>query len=290
MLLTMAVPAWAQAAIGKIVNVPEAEYHNTRNVISKSGLDEFARSPMHFRYYLGGAEDEPTEAMDIGAAFHCLALEPDHFHKRFVELPDFGPMQSSTNRAKRDEWLRVGGGRGKRALKPEPWHMIHEMRDALFAHPAARKLLSKGKAEQSCVWRDPATGLLCKARRDFRSEIVPVNIDLKTTTNASPDAWARDAGAMRYHVQDAYYSEGFAHCGDDEAQHFVFIVIEKEPPYAVGVYQLDDRARLDGEIKTSNALRGIAKCAADDKWPGYGDDVRDLSLPPWFTRDAETVP
>ena len=43
-----------------------------------------------------------------------------------------------------------------------------------------------------------------------------------------------------------------------------------------------------GDIKRRRALTLLAKCRAENRWPGQSDDIEDLNLPPWADPDHGT--
>jgi hypothetical protein len=283
-----ALPEWARAVFpdpGRAVlrNVPEEVYHATKGLISKSALDEVARSLAHYRYSVDAEPEPDTTATIIGRCFHTITLEPDLTDEKIVKLPDFGDMRSSKNRDTRDAWL-VSEGFGRTPLKPDDYATVVAMRDAVHRHPAARKLMRRGESEVTALWTDPATGLRCKSRADRLVAMDGVFVDLKSANDASPEMFARAAANFRYHVQDAFYSRAFEE-NDIHIENFVFVVVEKEPPYAVAVYQLDDTARRRGEQLYMREMRALAEAILSDRWPGYGDAVMPLALPKWATPD-----
>lgn len=286
----LACPEWAAKAAADdgrsiIYNLPDVMYHGTPALISKGGLDKVARTPLHWRYNAAPQdEDAPdSDAFLIGKAFHALGLEEHTFRQRYVKLPDFGTMQSSRNRALRDDWIR-DEGQDRIPLKESQWDRVHAMRDALHRHPAARKLMARGTPEVTATWRDPHTELMCKSRADWLYAEGEIFVDLKSARDASPELWRREAALRRYHVQDTFYSRAFEENGL-HISNFVFIVVEKEPPYATGVYQLDDTARLKGEQLYMRELELLRKCMETDNWPAYSDKVVDMRLPAYATAD-----
>ena len=77
------------------------------------------------------------------------------------------------------------------------------------------------------------------------SECGSLIVDLKTTMDASPDAFARTAANFNYPLQAAYYVDGLQAAGiasPDAVTSFVFLVVEKTPPYGVAVYTLPEDA------------------------------------------------
>ena len=99
--------------------------------------------------------------------------------------------------------------------------------------------------------------------------------DRADRAHASPAAFAKSVANFRYDVQQAHYCEGF------NVDRFVFVAIEKEPPYLVGVYVLDDIAELRGQRLRERDIQLYLDCAENDFWPGYSATIAELSLPNW---------
>lgn len=178
------------------------------------------------------------------------------------------------------EWEKVNEHRT--ILNPEQWKTIHAMRDALMAHPAANALLTgiPGKAEKSVYWIDATTGVLCRCRPDWWRDDNLI-VDLKTTEDASPEGFARSIAKFRYDVQDAFYTDGVQQATGNRPKAFVFIAVEKKPPYGVGVYVLDSETKDLGRAQYQHDLRVYSECVRSGEWPGYGDKIQTISLPAW---------
>ncbi|HKY46167.1 MAG TPA: PD-(D/E)XK nuclease-like domain-containing protein [Pyrinomonadaceae bacterium] len=207
------------------------------------------------------------------------------------------------------EWMANNGHRT--VLSQEAWDQLHNMRDAVMAHPAASKLLSApGEAELSAYWyedvTDPVTGevigrMLCRCRPDYYRKDGLV-ADLKSCDDASEEAFARSIGTWRYHVQDPFYQDGLTKAlqqsgGFEDFQPpraFVFIACEKTAcvvdgvAKGVAVYRLDEESREMGRHEYRANLRTLARCQNSGEWPGYSDGIRQIKLPAWkFARAAE---
>lgn len=258
-----------------IENLPNADYHAS-SAISKSGLDKIARSPAHYRAYREGA-DEETDAMIFGSAFHDYILLPQVFQTVYTVLPDdFNPR----TKAGREHMAHIAAA-GQTVLKAQWLDDIKGMAAAVAAHPKAAALLGAGKSEASIFWTDPDTGIECRCRPDH---IHPsgILVDLKSTTDAAPAAFAKTCANYRYHVQDAFYSEGYYRAAGHWPAGFVFIAVEKKPPYSVGVYTLDDTAKACGRELWQRELRSLKHARETNAWQStYSSDIRTLSLPVW---------
>jgi len=195
----------------------------------------------------------------------------------------------------KDEWLRNNGHR--QVLDAEAWDQLHRMRDSVMAHPAARALIeAPGIAELSVYWVDPVTGEKCRCRPDFW-RMDGVMVDVKTTDDASPEGFAKSIAKWRYHVQQPFYLDGASLAlqqadaeafgkirHPDAADDFVFLAVEKNPPYLVGVYMLDAASVQAGREEYRRNLDVFAECNRTGVWPGYGNLVQPISLPAWYLR------
>ncbi|MCG7932865.1 MAG: PD-(D/E)XK nuclease-like domain-containing protein [Candidatus Thiodiazotropha lotti] len=288
--------------LGLFDDVSNAEYHGGPG-ISKSGLDLINQSPLH--YITNKHHPRPsTPAMVIGSAFHALVLEPDVFAKEYTLPPQGAPKrptsaqlnsQNPSAAAMRsiDYWEQWNAeNEGKIIIEnktgddpfwqPGDWDRLHYMRDAVFEHPYASILLDpdQGKAEQSVYWIDQRTKKLCKCRPDFINEVHKIAVDLKSTNDASYSEFAKSSAKFRYHVQDPFYSDGLSEIGHPIGS-FVFVAVEKTPPWGIGIYKIPPEERRIGRIEYQRNLETYAESHRADEWPCYPPEIRDLVLPPW---------
>lgn len=258
-------------------DMPNADYHASP-AISKSGLDKIAKSPAHYR----AAKEAPaeiTDAMVIGSAFHDYILLPEVFQTAYTVLPE--DFNGRTKDGK--SYLETIKASGQTILKSEWLKDIQGMAAAVAAHPKAAALLQGGKPEVSIFWQDADTGQDCRCRPDYihHSGII---VDLKSTLDASPAAFAKSCANFRYHVQDAFYSEGYYQATGAWPRGFVFVAVEKKPPYAVACYTLDDVAKERGRELYQQDLQTLQAAQAANEWPAYSDQIETLTLPAWALR------
>lgn len=187
------------------------------------------------------------------------------------------------------EWEANNGHRI--ILGEDEYQQVVAMRSAVMQHPAARSLLrQQGVAERSVYWTDPETGVLCRCRPDWWVPSKGLLVDVKTTDDASPEAFGRSIMKFSYHRQHPYYVDGcnkaIEQAGIDwpEQRYFVFVVVEKAPPHNVAVYTLDDDSIAIGATECREALNTYAECQASGDWPAYSPRVETVSLPEWLIR------
>lgn len=267
------------ATSGIYLDVPNETYHRRKlGVVSKSAIDEALQSPAHYKAWVESTEDRRTPALVFGSAIHAAVLEPAKFASKYVVQPDFGDCRNKENKANRDAWREEN--EGKEALSEEDMAKIRGTVASIYRHTKARPLISGGLAEVTVKWTDPATELQCKARADYYREDLGVIVDLKSTEDASEEAFKRSVANYGYHRQDAFYRRGFSAVGKP-VTNFVFIAVEKTPPYAVGVYVLDDEAIAKGNAQNEEAMARIARGVRTGEWPAYEETIKALSLPRW---------
>jgi hypothetical protein len=264
---------------GLYAGVPMAEYHTWPGFSQSRAKVLRDRSPLHLRWELDHPS-QPTPAQRLGAAVHTAVLQPELFPSHYCQEPD----GSRRTNAYRDEKAALEEN-GFTVLTADEWQTCHSMRKAIAEHRIASRLL-EGDPERSAVWDDPDAGVRCKGRFDLISSRTPSIVDFKTARDASPAEFARAAFNFGYYMQAAHYLQGAQECGLD-AQHFVFVVIEKEPPFAVAVYDAEPTLLTAGAEELRPLMLLWKKCEDRQEWPGYAERAVPLLLEPWQYRKID---
>jgi len=267
--------------------------------ISKTGLDQVARSPaiFHALYLNPNRPPEKQRAGQLeGQLAHCAILEPDEFDKRYCVLPEDAPRRptdaqwnakkSSPESIAAKEWWTEWNKRsaGRIIVTHEQRETALRQGDAVRLLPDVAEALASGMPEQSAYWVDPETGVLCRCRPDWThpsGDNGVILLDVKTCGDASPDEFARQVARKRYHVQDAFYSDGYALAAARDVLAFIFIAVESEYPYAASAVMLDDKSRDAGRYAYRRDLDTYARATAANDWPGFGTGIHQVSLPAW---------
>ena len=255
---------------GVFFDLPEDVYRSAPGV-NVSALKD-AITPAHYRATRESASpSEPTPAQVFGRAFHAAALEG---RTAYAVKPEGMNFTTKEGKAWRDaQTLPI--------LSQAEAKAIAGMSASLMAHPVAVNVLgSGGRAEVSCFKRDAATGLMLKGRADFltrdANDLTAI-VDLKTCGfgDASEAAFSREVVKWKYHQQAAFYLDLFG------ASFFLFIAVEKEPPFAVNCFHLDAEAIAKGRAANAAALESIAAAESSGQWNSYPAKLHTLSLPHW---------
>lgn len=270
------VSAMNNQPVAKRVSMSNDEYHADTSAISSTLLKELLRSPMHFRHILTAPRKE-KECYRIGTAIHAFLLEYDRFHKEYVVVPDKGKTKAS-----KEAYEEVI------SQNPNSFHvsesemvMIHGIAEQVSRHSSATELLKLGEAEQTFFWTDEETGILCKVRADLFCSPFAI-LDVKSTMNASEDAFRRDVARLNYDLSAAMYQEGIYRV-TGERLDFAWLAVEKEAPYGVALYNAEDYIET-GMKKFRRALRLLQACRSTLEYPSYQPDglATVLTRPAWY--------
>ncbi len=247
------------------------DYH-ADPALSHSMMEKLRKSPAHFKYYRENPGD-PTNAMMFGSAYHCKILQPHLFHTLFEVVPKGGYKTLKDGKITIPETNKVSGG----------YDDILAMAKALRERKVVSNLLSGGEAEVSYFWTHKL-GFSCKARPDYRKG--NILIDLKTTIDASPEAFAKAIANFGYHRQGDWYMHGVA-ANKVEAEHFIIIAQEKKPPYEVGIYRLQEEDLYLAHIEDDLLCQKYEECSSTGNWSGYSHNIENISLPQWAVKQAK---
>lgn len=255
-------------APGRYSKVAEREYHGWA-AVNKSLLSEVAKSPMHARWWLDNAGDDPTDAMRLGTLTHLAILEPDRFDALPVEVRL--DWRKKEGHAQRDAIAA-----GHECVFDKEMAVIEVLRRNIRESYAARKVSSTpGERELSLVWE--ANGLPCKARADKICSGRAM-VDLKTCRDASEVGFGYAIRDYGYANQAAHYLSGWEALTGERLRYFI-IAAQTEPPYPVAVYLLDEDHIELGRRENEAAMDRLKQCLDTGVWPGPGDGGVVVSAP-----------
>lgn len=292
---------------GQYFDVSAALYHSGPGV-SKSQLDHLNNAPALIEWSKKAPRDEDaTAGVDMGETFHTRSLEPDRYSLEYApafvapkgaivttddlkaaldergiaytskdtkptltsKLLDMDPEAPVLDALQR-QWSEEV--RGRTVLSQADERKVSLMHRSAMAHPFARALLeAPGEVESSIYWIDPETGLLCRIRPDkiVRLNGLKIMLDVKTCADVDRFDWSIED--YRYHVTDAFYTEGFTQHFGEPPDAFVFLVVSttrNAGRYPVRCFQLDADDKIAGRNAFRQDLNTYAECQSHDLWPG----------------------
>jgi hypothetical protein len=185
-------------------------------------------------------EDDGSQR--LAQALHALVLEPARFGKEHLVLDRDTPPAEETLEALDRVWIsgaeyaRLGGAR-----------------DAIRAYPRAplAEWVDAGVKEMSIYWTDEA-GRRWKARPDCFTDAVI--LELKTTGDVRPRAFARTRKRFGYDLQAAHYVDAVRRL-TGRTLRFAFIAVELAPPFYAWVHELSpaELARAATQLELARA-------------------------------------
>ena len=272
----MVAPMGPAVAPGMYPDMGESEYF-ALHAFSNSAASRLLMSEAHYHHYrLHGIEQTP--AMLLGKLVHTLVLEPELANVRYAIKPDCD-RRTKDGKAAYEAFLAEKGSRDE--VSANDVGQARSIAAAVAAHPAASIILKGLETEVSILWQQH--GIPCKARIDLpRTALLA---DLKTTNDASKSAFARSCATLGYHRQAAHYLDGYEAVTGDKPAGMLFVVVEKEPPYAVGVYELDDIELGRAQIaRAAKRWHEYWDAPDDDRRivNGYSPLVERIALPQWI--------
>jgi len=265
-------------------SLPEAEYFSTHH-LSKSSLTDILKSPLYFWHHHINPETPPKEQsteMSLGSAFHMAVLEPSSFDNDVVALPKID-KRTKAGKAQYAEFMEEH--KGKTILSDLDYNTVRYIRDSIYKHSGAVEYIDDLRQKELSMFYS-LRGVPMRSRIDgVGSDFL---LDLKTTRDASERGFMAEISKYKYYCQDALYATAYAWANTEALRDFIFLAIEKVPPYSVGIYTLDDDYRRYGWHTLSTALQTYKHCNQFDIWPDYnGNGTALLKAPQWIRDQAE---
>lgn len=265
---------------GLYPDLPSEHYHAIL-AMSAGGLKRMHQSPAHFygmQLDPNRPSGEPTPAMKNGTLVHCALFEPASLSERYVVKPEGFDGRTKEGKA----WV---------AAVPQGVEIADavQMAAALAQAASIRRLpdvaalMVNGQPEVSAFWIDELTGELCKCRPDWVSPAGDgvILVDGKTCQDASAQGFSRSIWNFDYHLQAAWYSDGYERATRQKVLGFVFAAVESAWPHAAAAYILDDDVLDRARTENRRLLDLYAECKRTNTWPGYPAEIQSISLPKW---------
>lgn len=252
----------------------------------------------HAKALLDGtaAKKKPTPAMVIGSLMDKALLEPDRFKEGLSHWVKPAGLKLSTKE-----------GMGWKCDHPDLPYIpavtdsateasaedIRQMIESVMRHKIARRIVEQSVKQESAFCIDPETGLMRKCRPDTRLADNNGQLtlaDLKTTFpgGASDSAFSVHCGRMAYHIQSEFYSDIYRDL-TGEKTFFLFMVVERKPPYALSIFQIDLEGKNAAHRQYKQALRQFKECKESGVWPTYPEHIRVIRLPRWTINPPDPV-
>ncbi len=250
-----------------------------------------------YEQYKHGRQVRPaTKAMEFGNLVHKAILEPKEFLDNFAIQPDFGAMQSKTNREARDLWRADAVKRGKLIVEEDQADRIMAMHKRVMEHDKAREILTGGRSEGWVYSWNEYFGRYLLGRPDFLTSDGIV-VEIKTTSKrVDKKSIVREVFNFDYHGQMALNCMAVGGVMNiPNHRRGLWIFIRTVEPFDVAVYTASENMILAGEAKVHRAINRMnefldkdAKLETPKIWHGVQPNiVEELEFLPWMLRGDE---
>jgi len=228
----------------------------------------------------------PTANMKLGTAFHARVLETEKYDDLIACAPDCDKRTKAGKEAHAKFLERVGD---KTVITQEQGNVVELMWESCQVHPEVNRLMEQCYATEFQSFFE-FSGMECKAMIDMCDNEGTI-VDIKTTQDASPDAFMRQSANLLYHLQLAWYANAMG-LKWDEVNAYI-IAVENTAPHGVAVYKFSQSALLNGWELCKHGMKlwkehKMNVALGDGSYP-YTDGVLELELPVWATNLLEEV-
>lgn len=226
------------------IKMSNSEYF-AHNALNASAIKLILEKPYN---YFNGIHKEQSASMAFGERVHKLILESDmqttSDNKKVVIMPNFGPQTKKENKEAKATFLKEN--EHNFIVSEEEFMCAKSLIDSQFGVYFSQEYKSVGFVETAYFGQIFNYDFKCKP--DFFIPDLKLCIDLKTTTSVSELDFTRSCVAFKYYIQAFIYCKIL----NIPASNFVFLAIEKEPPYYASAYTLESFFDLaEKEIKES---------------------------------------
>jgi len=254
-----------------IINMSEKNYRamDRTHIYSSLLKTIYSQSAKHL-----DKEREENDAFTFGTLAHMYILEPEKFKETTILQPEFNPISkemkekykdgdANYNRTKecreQKEAFEASVG-DKTVVSPSDMEKLEKMLTSIKNgnYDLYEEFLTGGKAEYTIVndfHEHNGKKFPVKVRIDyfiFRDTITIV--DVKTTQNASEQSFRYDIRKYGYDIQAAFYMDVVKQKFPGHSVRFLWVAIEKLPPYAFGWYECSQETYKYGYDKYSSVM------------------------------------
>lgn len=248
----------------------------------------------HVKYKRDGGKEKESDARDFGRAFHAMLLEdrqdfvihplvyPETPKKKDapVEMKDW---TWAANYCK--AWAKDQGD--KDILSHAEADALVGMIAGLRANPELAEAI-KGARNEVSIFAE-RKGWKYRGRIDTLTVAGGPIIDFKSTTNAKPEKFVRQAWDSGYFIQAAFYIDLCKMC-EDPRDEFWFVAIEKTAPYAHSIVKVKDGPVSFiglGRARYLCALSALKEAIKTDRWPSYHSMEAELAASTYMLKELE---
>lgn len=275
----------------KITKISDEEYFGIEGYVNASTLKNlYRKSPKHYQADLDNPRPDPRVFV-LGSAVHCYLLEQSEFEDRYVVMPEFEPTDGkeyknfkTTKNYKEQVAAWKLDNADKVTLTSEEFGLCLLLWKSYVESPFY-SLCRQGSPEVTILTE--VRGVKAKGKFDLLIDLggEVFIIDLKTTSDASPEAFQKSIFNYDYDLAASWYSSMIKALPDyaNKEVRFMWLAIEKSPPFSACMYEASSEVLQNGNAKCSKALAKFKEWQAVGGARGYDseEEVMLVKVPAW---------
>jgi len=276
------------------------QYHLDRQRLSSSNCKAILNDPEKFRRRQAGDQDSKNDGLEFGTVVSELMAYPEDPQKSpklffaDVEKPD---RRTKVGKATFD--FAVANAAGRTIVWVDTWETAKRCAARLREHPEVAKFHAVGNvasefAMQGTLGKDFGD-VPAKCMFDWACVLPGTNqlfaMDVKTSSDPSPNGFRRQVLEFGYHIQEAFYrlvakSNGYDVCG------FLFAVVGSDEAAYPAVYELEESFLLAAYAQIRDAAEKYQKSKAGefDYLPDWSRGVNTLAMPAYAKHSPLAMP
>jgi exodeoxyribonuclease VIII len=262
---------------GLTKGVSNAEYHGSDELSRTTASDLTTTSPAKVKYERDNPLTYKGVPLVMGGCFHGMVLEPECLDVEYAIKPNEIDGKSPLTKYYKETFAEMQAERpDAQWLKADDWKTCIGMAEAVLGNPVYTHYASDVEAIAEGSGYFDYNGAKCKVRPDLYTSDGTI-IDLKSTQDASEAGFRKSVRNFGYDFQSCYYMEAMRALGLP-ARQFIFVCVEKSPPYLTATYTLTASEIDRQKPRMQKACTIWATCMETGVWPGYPQEVVTLDL------------
>ena len=238
------------------------ETYRAHPALNFSSAKYLLDSPADYQAHIAAPRIE-SAALTLGTLAHSVILEDAKLEEVAAIKPDRMSFVTKDGKAWRAEQTLP-------IISEAEAQDIAAMREAVFANPYAKRLLELCQ-ERETPLLGKFRGVQIKGLLDasgLNKEAIPIIVDLKTTQDPSPRAFAKSVEFLHYDMQAEWYASLYAeHLQVEDEPVCYWIAVKKTAPYTAVVHTLSEPRRMIGRDKMDRAIELYKRCTESGTWP-----------------------
>lgn len=266
-----------------IKNLPFDDYLKIP-AVSNSLLKKVNQSPAHSQI-----PTLQTPDMLKGSLIDTAIIEPESFEQQYIVSP-------TTDKRKTEykdfiQQLEESGNH-QTVISQDDYDLAINCAKQVQANPDLSAMLKRSIKQVSMVWQDTEFQELCKGRPDWIDEQDWIDVsnengrmwDLKSARSCYPPFFTKEIYERCYHMQAAWYLDGYNACRPDQPpiQQFSILAIEKMRPYGYRIFNLSPDLIAAGRSLYLANFNRLMSCRIHDEWPSYDTTPIEVERPKWM--------